>query len=237
MAAHRTLSLVGITASLCVILVLPRRADAGFEIGERVTYAIPKGDLAEGSGNELSTVFDARIFPIWIDLGYRTDVGTFYGAYFQYNTARIASDYKNLATAAFASQRVGTPNSFSGNDIRVGFQLNHRFLNQRLFGPHLGFGVGYEWANTSFKSTPPGSQTADLEIDFHGFETFFEFGLEFTVSKISLGPFAVATLGRYSTMAVGVSGPGRATVSDSKSIDNTAIHSWLQFGLKARLTL
>ncbi len=229
--------------SLAVMLVVaatvwtvPARAeqDTGWTLGARLAYGVPLGSLASG-GIDFNKVYTGAV-PLWLDAGYRFSSNFSAGVYFQYAFASIANDYKSGLAASFVGGGLTAPSDFGGSDLRLGAQGIYKFLPDAGFAPWLGVGFGYEWANTSFKSSA-GGIPFDIGVGFRGLEILLQAGGDVRVSPgFSMGPFVAFTLSWFQTVAISASGGG-ASASQSLDINNKSAHEWLQFGLKGTFNL
>lgn len=192
------------------------RADpqSGLSLGLRVGYGVAVGDAASGASQ--SDYFSGQV-PLQADAMYRFDRNWSVGLYFQYGFAFISSTLCPSASGI----------SCSGSDTRFGAQLHYRFDSQG-FLPWVGLGLGYEWSTISGSA---GGVSADI-VKFDGFEYLnFQVGGDWLVSpNFRLGPYVQFTLAQYSNAQIPILGI-------SGSISNTAMHEWLQFGVKGTFDL
>ena len=195
--------------------------DSGVDLGVRLGYGIPLGEIAENG--DLNDAVTGQV-PIWIDAGYRITPNWVVGLYFQYGFAFLADSL--------------CPNGAdcSAHDIRVGLQGQYRFMPREKVNPWLGLGIGYEWLGGSVSvTTPVGS--AEVSLDGHGFEFVnLQGGADFQVGDgIGIGPFLSFSLGEYSRGSASVTGAG--TASGSQDIQNKALHEWLTLGVRGAFDL
>ena len=212
-----------LAASAVVLSGNTARADAtptGVEVGLRAGYAIPLGDAAGGNpSTSLSNVFSGMI-PIQVDAGYRFTPNMMVGAFFQYGIASIASGSGSVGAACSQS---GV--SCSGSDMMFGAQFHYHLMPDQTIDPWAGIGIGYEIANFSASA---GGQSAGES--FSGFQFVnLQVGGDYKVMpNLGVGPFVMFSLGEYSgcSFSGGLSGGGSCT------IQNTAMHEWLTFGIR-----
>jgi outer membrane protein W len=208
-----------IQAIAVVVLVLAAgsaRADqqSGLSLGLRAGYGIAMGDAA--SGASLSDYFSGEV-PLQVDAMYRFDKNWSVGLYFQYGFAFISD---TICPTGFGV-------SCSGTDTRLGAQAHYRFDGQGFF-PWVGLGIGYEWSSISGSG---GGVSADI-LTLDGFEYLnLQIGGDWLLSpNFRLGPYVQFTLAQYENAespVLGISG----------SIADTAMHEWLQFGVKGTFDL
>jgi len=181
----------------------------GFDIGLRLGYAIPMGGIAQGLN--LSDIMSGAI-PFVIEAALRITPNFSLGGLFQYAIAQT----KNCDPGA----------SCSASIWRVGLEGIYNFRTGNAFDPWMGLGVGYEQLSLSESG---GAVSGDLEV--HGWEFLtLQLGGEYRVGpNFALGPFGSFSLAQYSS---GSSGGG-----PSGDIMNTAMHEWLQLGVRGIFNL
>src|SRR5947208_1538760 len=109
-----------LTATMLLVLAGARQAAAqagppdkpGVDLGLRVGYAIPFGDIDGDSGDSLSGTFSGAV-PFLIEAGYRLDRHFTLGPYFQYALAQVKDGAGGLC---------GNGVSCSGSIIRLGLE-------------------------------------------------------------------------------------------------------------------
>ncbi|HUL57965.1 MAG TPA: hypothetical protein VLU43_01745, partial [Anaeromyxobacteraceae bacterium] len=114
----------------------PPRADRGLNLGARVGYGAPFGDLASGEGS-VSSFVPGKI-PIWIDLGYR------------FNRVFTSNFYVELSPAWMDSSWCAGGYSCNASDIRVGADFQFHLASHASVDPWFGVGIGIEWLNMHF---------------------------------------------------------------------------------------
>jgi len=215
------------------------RADAKFEFGPRLGYALPFGDATSASGDELKHTFKGQV-PIWLDAGARIAERFFVGAYLDYNVAILSSQLSKVCDAIDASASAyGVSASCSGHDVRFGGEFLFHLLPKGPVDPWVGAGIGYEWLAFSVTQETPSAATT-LSAGIHGFEfTNLQLGLDIPVGRdMAIGPFLAFTLAEFSRTTVDCSGdctgvnlPGGADISQN------ALHEWLFLGARATFEL
>lgn len=188
--------------------------DSGVEVGARLGYGIPLGKVhSMGDGdNALSDSISGQI-PLQLDLGYRLDPQLLLGGYFQYGIAFPSDD---------ACDPDGV--SCSASNVRLGLQAQYHFDPITVDGAWIGGGIGYEWMTVHVEAGG-----IDGSVQVRGFEFLnLQGGYDFVVAdKLRVGPYALLSIGQYSGSTVETAG-----ISQSNSIDEKAIHSWLMLGVK-----
>lgn len=199
-------------AFLVGLLVLPLAGPAlaagGPALGLRVGWAFPLGDAQ--AGDRLADAFRGAV-PVGLEGHWRLGERLSAGFHFEYGFGLVAP---RLA-GAFASAR--------GADLRLGAAARFRFPAGWPFEPWVGAGAGWEWARFWVRGAAPG------RLGLSGPELQLEAGGEHSLrgSRFAVGPFLSARFGRYGS--AWESGPEG---SSSASVRKTAIHAWLQVGLR-----
>jgi hypothetical protein len=213
-----------LAAAVVVTTGSAARADAtptGIELGLRTGYAIPLGSSVGGPGdNSLSNTFNG-VLPIWVDAGYRLNPNLFLGAYFQYgiaflNTSKAGSSGVNCNASGV---------SCSGSDLMFGVQAHYHFMPDGTIDPWAGLGIGYEIANVSVSQ---GGQSASVSQSGFQFVNFQAGGDYKATPNLGIGPFVMFSLGQYGSCSFG----GAASSLGNCSIQQTAMHEWLTFGVR-----
>jgi hypothetical protein len=194
------------------------RAQRKVRLGLRVGYGAPLGNIRKGSPLSTDTsdpipIGVAGLIPIWLDLGYMAFPNVMIGLYGSYGIAF----FKGCSNC-------------SGRDIRFGLQVQYHFAPVKTFDPWLGVGIGYEFLNTKEKDSVGGE---DGTFSARGFEFVnFHAGLDIELAEaLTLGPYVSFSLGQFSNQTT--KNPGQS--EQSESIDNSALHMWLEPGLKVTL--
>ena len=184
----------------------------GFDLGVRLGYAIPFGDVTGDANAGLASTFSGAI-PFVLEGGYRLNEQFTVGALFQYGVAQIKSDF------------CGNGFSCSGSIIRFGFEGLYHFPNPGLFAPWAGAGIGYEWMNVDFSGLGGSASAGASGVEF----LTLQGGAEYRAApQFTLGPFASFSLARYGTVD---------TSGTSRDVTNPAMHEWLQIGVRGSFNL
>jgi hypothetical protein len=196
------------------------RARRKVRLGLRGGYGAPLGNIQKGSS--LSTDSSdpvpygvAGLIPIWLDLGYMAFPKIMIGLYAHYGIA-FFTDCSNC----------------SGRDIRFGLQLQYHFAPISTFDAWLGAGVGYEFLSTKEQDSAAGE---DGTFAARGFEFVnVQAGLDIELAEaLTVGPVVSFSLGQFSDQTT--KAPGQP--EQSGSIEDAALHMWLEPGLKVTLRL
>jgi outer membrane protein W len=212
-----------LAASAVVFSGNTARADAtatGIEVGLRTGYALPLGNtVGAPSGATAPSLSDSvsGMVPIWVDAGYRSTPNMVVGAFFQYGIAFVNTGKE----AGCSTSGV----SCSANDLMFGAQFHYHLMPDQTIDPWAGIGIGYEILNGSESA---GGQSASSS--FSGFQFVnLQIGGDYKVMpNLGVGPFVMFSLGEYSGCSTSVPGVS----SGSCTINNTAMHEWLTFGIR-----
>ncbi len=179
------------------------------EFGLRAAYAIPFGKSTDSQGDDLNQ-FVSHDIPLTLDVSYRFSDEVYGGLYFSYGFASLGDPLVAACGSA----------SCSAHTLRVGLQMDYHFVPWGQYDPWLGASLGYEQASAS---GPGGDATIS------GFEFLnVQFGVGYRVSSLfAIGPFLGVGIGQFSHVDAG---------GTSGSISNTALHGWMNFGLRMSFT-
>lgn len=201
---------------LAVALLTPAAARAGIALGARTAWAIPGGDITEGI--KLSDQIDGQV-PIWLDLGWSSlDRRLMLGTYFRY--AANVRDSDAIGSCDFLDANCG------GYGLGAGAQVQWRPAG--VAGPWLGAFGGFE--ALSFEARL-GEREADQA--FRGWEVGAQGGIDFALGPVVLGPYASASMGRYTVVDLDLGDVGGPTAD----IEDTAAHYWIHLGLRLAFSL
>lgn len=196
--------------------------ESGLELGARLGYALPLGKYSGENG--AATIGDtvSGSVPLLIDAGYRINSNFYVGAYGQYGYGLVNS--KACADGA----------SCSAQSYRLGVNAHYHFLPSGTFDPWVGLGTGYEWLH--FGGERNG---ASQSLTTHGFEIVnLQVGGDYKVSNnVALGPFASFSLASYGNASETDKSPSGNEATRSVSVEKTAFHQWLTFGIRGRFDL
>jgi hypothetical protein len=117
--------------------------------------------------------------------------------------------------------------SCSAHVTRLGIQGTWTFP-QEGGEPWAGLASGYEWA------TEARTHGSTVTTSWRGFELLAaQGGIEWRLGRwLALGPFGLASVGRYAHVSVDT-----GLESASQAIPSKAVHAWFQIGVRGRLVL
>jgi outer membrane protein len=191
------------------------RKQRKIRLGLRGGYGLPLGNTAADTplkNNESDPVPTgvSGLIPIWLDVGYMAFPKIMLGVYGRYGVGFFTECPR-----------------CSGQSVRFGIQIQYHFAPLRKLDPWLGFGFGYEFFSAKEKA---GKVEKAASYSAHGFEFGnFQAGLDISVADVlSIGPFVSFSLNQFSKQTVGL--PGASEISED--ISDSALHMWLEPGLK-----
>jgi hypothetical protein len=190
----------------------------GIELGVRLGYMIPFGEVSGDTGNGLASLVSGGI-PVILEAGYRFDAALTLGAVFQYAFLKI-------------NDNACTGNAdCSGSVVRLGVQgLYHADLGKMVV-PWVGLGAGYEWGNITASNAFGGTAESVSGWEFLTLQAG---------GDIHLGPATAIAVGPYVSFSIARYGSGSGHIGDlgfSSDFTNPAVHEWLQFGVRGTFEL
>jgi hypothetical protein len=123
-----------------------------FEVAIRTGIGIATGRFLEVHlGGATNNPRLDRVVPLWIEAGYHLSPALIVGPYFQYTFGRVDP------AAVPSTSSCGPPFkcSSSGYIVRVGGELQYRFLTDSMLIPWLGLGAGYLAHSARLEFTGP----------------------------------------------------------------------------------
>jgi outer membrane protein W len=190
----------------------------GVDVGIRLGYAIPAGNISGTAGDGMNDNFWGAV-PLILESAYHVTEGVSVGVLFQYAVLQL----KDNSVTGCDSNGL----TCSGAVTRVGVQAMYHLFPRPGFVPWVGVGTGYEWLNVDL-SQNGGSVSSTAR----GFEFLtLHAGVDFReTATLSIGPFASFSLGRYQTETFDAGG-----TSTPMEITDQALHGWLQIGARGTL--
>jgi len=196
----------------------PQRS-VGLDLGLRVGYAIPFGDIDGTAGNSLSSQVSGAI-PFILEAGYR---------FTPVLTAGLLLEYA-LGQVNEAGTGCGTGNvSCSASMTQLAIEGLFYIPFNAPFVPWVGLATGYEWA-----SLDASGNLASISFAVRGAEFItVQGGADFLVApRFALGPFLSYSIGRYATTSTELN-----DTTTTRDFANPATHEWLQLGVRGTFGL
>jgi hypothetical protein len=226
--------MIGVLSGFAVLGTASRARAEGFELGARLGYGIPMGEVADDG--DLSDGISGMI-PLQLDLGYRVLPELMIGGYVMYGFGFTGDTISDSCDRL--DDIPGVTASCSTHDLRLGIQAQYHFLPQEKLDPWLGLGVGYEWLTFGTDIAGGGSES-DVSFTARGFEFLnLQGGLDFEVAdSLALGPFLSFSIAQYGERSSSCSGNACMDFdSTSEDIDDKALHQWLLLGIRGTFVL
>jgi hypothetical protein len=196
----------------------PAKDRLRFEIGGRVGYAVPYGNLATSS--KLKDVFSGTV-PGQLDGWLRFPGGLALGLYF------------GLAAGISGHALDACPNC-SALNYRFGLQAARHFNDGGIVDPWLGIGVGWEWASISEQEQIQGYDVTYDNTYTALPELTAQAGIDIGSDTIAFGPFVSVSYASYSKLTSKISCSNIGCddgVSSDSDVDGGG-HGWLTLGIR-----
>jgi hypothetical protein len=223
----RTLGVTALAVLLGGVLLLgggPARAQSperplGLDLGLRIGYAIPFGDIDGTAGNSLSSSVSGAI-PFVLEAGYRFTPVLTAGVLLEYAFGQVND----------AGTGCGTANvSCSASMTQLAVEGLFYIPFHAPFVPWVGLATGYEWASLDVSGNLATGSFAVRGAEFITLQA----GGDFLVApRFALGPFLSYSIGRYATNSTRIN---NTTVTND--IANPSTHEWLQLGVRGTFGL
>jgi hypothetical protein len=200
--------------------------DQGLTLSARVGFGLPGGDISDdrdATGARIDPGLDQlleRKIPILLELGYRFGPTVWGGLFLELGPASVDDDFCPPGPDCEA------------NDIRFGVDVQFHLQPRAAVDPWIGIGLAAE-----FLEVEAYDPSVDRVSDFSwgGLELpLLEAGLDVALSdRGSIGPYVSWSIAHFTRWDVAT--PGFA--DESGRIDERAIHTWIEIGLKGTLKL
>jgi hypothetical protein len=185
----------------------------GISVGLRLAWASPLGNT---SGNEsLHSVANGQL-PVEFDAGYLVNPYLVLGAYVSYGIVPVPS--------SFGGGTCGTSGfTCSGGDVRVGADVQYRFLGRSALQPWVGLGfLGYERLHVSVSSVGVSVASAYDGVEWITPQAGFDYKI---IPALSAGVFAGISFSQY----LGASFDENGSPS-GRTFEGNPLHSWVFVG-------
>jgi hypothetical protein len=193
-------------------------SETGFAVGLRLGFALPFGKTTDDSGTGASDLTSAvrGSVPIGFAVGFRPIPLVYLGAMVQIGPDIVAQEATGPCPPASGL-------SCSSWDLVLGVELHLHLRPRARVDPWVGAGFGYEVFSFQTSANPSSSRLS-------GFALFsLDAGVDLVAwHGLRVGPFVRFTLGRFGS---------HDSDGVSETIENTALHEWLLFGLRAQFNL
>ena len=191
----------------------------GLDLGLRVGYAIPFGDIDGTAGNSLSSRVSGAI-PFILEAGYRFTPVLTAGVLVEYAFGQV-----NDAGTGCGSANVSCSASMTQLAIEGLFYIPFH----APFVPWVGLATGYEWASLDASGNLANASFAVRGAEFITVQAGGDF---LVASRFALGPFLSYSVGRYATSSTELNG-----TTTTRDIADPSTHEWLQLGVRGTFGL
>ena len=179
----------------------------------RTGYSLPMGKVQSGPtggvgvGSNMSDWFGGQV-PFIVDIGGKVIPELFIGGYFGLGIGGAGGQLKD-----------NCPNCNSVG-LHFGAEVQYHILPAGFVNPWIGYGIGIESG-----AVGDGSKS----VAWGGFQfARLMGGADFRLNRVfGVGPFVDLAMGSYSTENIDT-----GTVSSKTDIAESAVHSWLTFGVR-----
>lgn len=196
-------------------------APSGVELGMRLGYAMPMGQVTGSGTNPALSNLYSGMMPLWFDLGVRASPHFYIGGYFQYGVAFMGPLTGSANPAGVCSGGM----SCSGSVVAGGFDVRIHGQPDQRFDPWVGMGMGWEVAHLSMSQ---GGSSAGMSFSGVQFLNLSVGGDLRTSRNLAFGPYAMLSLGEYSECGFS----DAATALGSCNVSQPAAHEWFTFGVR-----
>jgi hypothetical protein len=208
----------------CLTLSSAAFAQEGFEIGARLGYGIPMGEVSEDS--DLSDGISGQI-PLTLDVGYRVIEPLFIGAYLGYGIGFVGDELDDVCTGDV---------DCSVSTFDLGLQAQYHLDPGSGMDFWFGAGLGYE---SMTSSTEAAGTTIDATAKALP-QIMLQLGLDFGEPGMGYGPFlrfTHATFDEFEGECDGDACGAITTVDGDIDDDVQAGHQWLTIGFRGTFVL
>ncbi|MES1185988.1 MAG: hypothetical protein ABUL60_19395 [Myxococcales bacterium] len=185
----------------------------------------PFGSATGGRDDALSARYAWQWLPLEVGLGAKVIDELYIGGYFNVGVGLEGSDLATEAHCEAGNDAVDDV-SCSSVSVRVGIEGRYSFTPAEPMSGWLGYGIGYTVGSETISDVGRYTETSTAT----GIEMArLSGGLDFRLKRgFGLGPYAMASIGRYTRQRTEV----RNVETASTSIDNPATHAWVGLGLR-----
>ncbi|HEY6077512.1 MAG TPA: hypothetical protein VIW29_01835 [Polyangiaceae bacterium] len=187
--------------------------------------AFPLGDASGTSGDSLSARYGWQWVPLELGFGAKVTESVYVGAYLDLSVGYEGSDHVTKRRCE-AGDGLDDDLTCSSSSAHLGVEARYTINPTETFAGWFGYGIGYTAASQSISDAGRYEETSTVR----GFEfARLSLGLDMRLSRgFGMGPFAVASLGRYLKQ--------ETTINDYEtsagSIDDQAFHCFLTLGYR-----
>ena len=185
----------------------------------------PFGSATGARGDSLSNRYGWQWLPFEVGLGAKLTDELYLGPYLNVGVGGEGSDLRTESRCE-AGDDVIDDVSCSAVSVRMGIEARYTFTPAEQMSGWLGYGFGYTVGSQTISDEGKYSETSTSR----GLELArLTGGLDFRLTRgFGLGPYAMASIGRYSTLRTEI----RNTETATRDINDPAVHVWVGLGLR-----
>jgi hypothetical protein len=191
----------------------------GLDLGLRIGYAVPFGDIDANGGDGLSSRVSSGI-PFILEAGYRFTPVLTAGVLLEYAFGQVNDSGTGCG---------GANVSCSASMTQLGVEGLFYIPFGKPFVPWVGLATGYEWASLDASGNLANGSFAVRGAEF---VTLQAGGDILVAPRFAIGPFFMFSVGRYATSSTEING-----TTTERDIANPAVHEWLQLGVRGTFGL
>jgi hypothetical protein len=204
--------------------------NAQFELGVRSGIGMPFGTPTGDTSDDMTSLMTSQV-PIWGDLGVRFDGKFFFGLHASYGFAHLSGA---LNDACDQDRSAGATVDCHGSDTRVGLEFLYHAHASRQVDVWFGTGLGWEWLSIGTDESFQG-QSAKATVSANGIQlVMLQFGIDFEpIPTLGVGPFVALSNDMYFNASTNCEGACNGVEYGDSTIQDTSIHHWVLFGVRA----
>jgi hypothetical protein len=192
----------------------------------RLGVAAPFGKATGAANDRLARRYAWQV-PFLVDLGAKVSESIYVGGYLGFGFGDEGNSRRVDAYCDDNDDDLENDVSCISYTARIGAQVQYSFQPGAAVNPWVGYGIGYELAETTINDRINGRSE---KVSMGGLEIMkLSFGVDFRSSRVAgIGPFAEASLGRYSRTKTSINGQN----TYNGEVDDPATHGWAMVGLR-----
>ncbi|NLE85499.1 MAG: hypothetical protein GX607_03780 [Myxococcales bacterium] len=184
----------------------------------------PAGRASGAPGDHLATRYSWQV-PLTVDLGYKPIPQLYLGAYFGFSLGAEGNQAQVESWCVDDDNDLENDIACSSHTLRAGLAVQYHLAPGAHWNPWVGYGIGVEAASQSISDRPRGRS-----------ESTTSRGVTFAALSAGADLRHVLGFGPYGQVAIGRFNSTRTEINDVErfdgSIDDRALHYWLELGLR-----
>jgi hypothetical protein len=185
----------------------------------------PFGSATGARGDSLSNRYGWQWMPLELGLGAKITEELYLGPYLNVGVGGEGSDLRTEGRCESGDDVIDDV-SCSAVSVRLGVEVRYTFTPAEQMSGWVGYGFGYTVGSQTISDEGRYSETSTAR----GLELArLTGGLDFRLTRgFGLGPYAMASIGRYTSLRTEI----RNTETATRDISDPAVHAWLGLGLR-----